>query len=235
LIDRHPEIRTLQGHLVAQREVGISPADDQEAVTRMRAARQAVGTEIKRRLGLVEERKPDEERAEEERLARLGEIQQSLTGEETDDELLARFGVTDGRGNMTPVSMQSPLFRRDTGKAFKQYMDAVVQYLAMERAEEMAGTRVRGTLEASDLRGQAHDAVSQMVAEDLGLPFADARRFVAKARDGIIPGSGERNNYANLVRGRKLAEEFGGDVAAFTRAALGDIVRRRDGTRSDGS
>src|SRR5262249_37630733 len=83
-----------------------------------------------------------------------------------------------------------------------------------------------GAAEASDLRGEAHNAVASMVADDLGLPFQDAGRFVAKAGDGIIPGSGERTSYPNLERGQRLAEEFQGDAAAFTRAAVGDMIRQ---------
>jgi hypothetical protein len=226
LIDCHPDVQTITARLENLRNGQTkAPNQERELVDAIRAKRGEIGRQIKERLGVIEESPEDKERRLEiERLRRLGTILTTLKHKEPDDELLAKFGLIDNNGNMTEGSMDSPLFRSDTRRAFNQYLDYAREYDRLERAEKEAGLRLINTVEAEVLRFDAHNAVARLVARDFGLPYDSARRFVAKAREAVTPGLHEKTDYATLLRGQSLADKFGRDALALTKESLKSFI-----------
>lgn len=225
LVDQHPLAHELAQRLKDARALNLSRKQEEEYVENIRSVRSEIGHQIKSRLGLTEEDPQEVARRKElERLKLLGSIISTLTHEETEDELLAKYHLVDEDGRMTKESMKSPLFRGDTGAAFNRYMKYAIQFDAMEEAEKKLGIPLKNAPAASNMRGTAHNAVAELVARDLGLPFDSSRRFVAKARDAIVPGLQEKTNYATLLQGEKLAARFGNDMAAFTRTSLKGLI-----------
>lgn len=235
LIDLHPAAKELAERLRETRgEYKLPEQKDREYVENIKSVRQEIGQQIMEKLGIAEE---DDEvkarRQETERLQSLGRVLTSLTHEETDDELMAKYHLVDENGGMTAESMNSPLFTAETRRAFERYMKFAAQFDAMEQAEAFNGSALKNTKAASNLRGEAHNYVATLVEADLGLPFDAARRFVAKAREARVPGLHEKINYASLLRGEKLADKFGHDAAAFTRTSLQGMINKPMDHESD--
>ena len=226
LIDLNPEVQIVTSELVNRRGIGKFSKDvEAELVGNVRLTRNDVERKIKERLGIIELTPEEQERRNEiERLKKLGEILGTLSGHENDEELLVKFGLMGDDGQMTTESMNSPLFKIDTRAAFKQYIDYAIQFDALQEAEAMSGTPVRNIGEANTMRRQAHNIVSKFVQRDLGLSFEDSRRFVAKSREAIFPGTHEKGNYARLIRGQKLGERYGHDALEMTRDKLKNII-----------
>jgi hypothetical protein len=198
---------------------------EKHLVETIRVKREEVKQQLKTKLGISEEApEAREKRLEIERLNKLGSILTKLASEETDDELLVKFGLVNSSGEMTRESMVSPLFRLDTQAAFDTYLNYAQEYDRLEKAEEELGTKLINTAEASITRRKAHDFVADLVSRDLGLPFNAARRFVDKARDAITPGLNEKTDYAATLRGRRLADKFGHNALAFTQESLRSII-----------
>lgn len=194
-------------------------------VASIKSLRREIGEQFKERLGIVEESpEAKDRRLEIDRLNQLGVILANLTGNESDDVLLAKFGLVTSSGNMTPESMQSPLFKIETQKAFTTYLHYAQLYDRLEQAEELAGRALKNTAEASIVRTEMHDRVARLVADDLGLSFNPARRLVAKAREAVVPGLHEKTSYADLIRGQRLIDKFGSDALVFSQEALKKII-----------
>jgi hypothetical protein len=226
-VDKHPFIKELTASLNAKRHSGeFNSETEKSAIEEIRRERKNISDQIKRKLGITEEDPEQHDRQlETERLRKLGAILSTLNFEENDDELLAKFGIIDSNGNMTSETMNSPLFKEDTRVAFNTYLHYVKQFEAFQEAEQIEGHAVRNIEQADKLRVEAHDAVAQLVARDLNLPYELARRFVAKSRDEIIPGANEKSRYATLLRGQKLAEQFGHDALAITEEYLRGVIK----------
>ena len=228
LIDRHPTVEHKVSYLdYLRNNKQLTPEREKELVEDIKKQRNMVGSQLKARLGIVEE-DPEArtKRLERERVVALAKIVATITHEETDDELLVKFGLIDENGKMTRESMNSPLFREDTKRNFNTYMQYAKQYDALEHAEAEQGIHLKNTAQASNLRTEAHDVVAKLVTRDLGLPFEIARRFVAKSRDAIVPGLHEKYNYAEFLRVQKLGERFSNDALAFTEESLRSIIAK---------
>lgn len=225
-VDKHPFIKELTASLNTKRHSGeFNPETEKSAVEEIRRERKNISDQIKRKLGIVEVDPEQRDRQlETERIRKLGTILSSISFEEGDDELLAKFGIIDSNGNMTSETMNSPLFKRDTRMAFNTYLQYVKQFEAFQEAEKIEGHAMRNIEQADRLRVEAHDAVAHLVSRDLNLPYELARRFVAKSRDEIIPGANEKSRYATLLRGQKLAEQFGHDALAMTKEYLSSVI-----------
>ncbi|MGH7237026.1 MAG: hypothetical protein ACREGF_00635 [Candidatus Saccharimonadales bacterium] len=226
LVEQHPAVNGLLSELLARRVTGIRQQEEREHMDRLSAARIEIGNQIKLKLGLkVENPKESARQKELERLQALGKVLMSLTGEESEDDLLQKYGLVDDEGVMNPDSISSPLFHQETKRAFASYLRYVEQFDALQEAEMASGARLRGIDKANNLRSEAHDAVAKLVMQDIGLPFDAARRFVAKMREARVPGSQEKMSYGAILRvGGKLSERCGHDAAAFTEEALRDLI-----------
>jgi hypothetical protein len=156
-----------------------------------------------------------EEEAEARRQDKIKEIHSSLTGEESEDDILKTFGLVDEEGHLGEHSVDSPLFKERTRLAFAAYTSSVTAFKALVDYNNLMGVPTKNTGKANLLRRDAHDRVSNEVAEDLGLDFKTSRKLVAKIRDSKIPGSGEKEVYSrsSLRLGRRLAERYNGDLA----------------------
>lgn len=226
LIDLNPNVQRVTSELVNKRNSGNLGKDNEaELVANVRQERDEIERKIKERFGIVEISPEEQERRKEiERLKKLGEILGTLNGHESDEELLVKFGLMGEDGQMSAESMNSPLFKLDTRAAFKQYIDYAIQFDALQEAEAMSGTAVKNIGAANSMRRKAHNVVSKFVQRDLGLSFDDARRFVAKSREAIFPGTHEKGNYARLIRGQKLGERYGHDALEMTKDKLKNII-----------
>lgn len=156
-----------------------------------------------------------EEENERQRQEKVQAIHDQLTGEESDTELLRMFSLTDENNEFSDESMKSPLFKERTKMAFEAYRATVTTFQALVDYNQMTGVPSKNVGRADQIRGEAHNAVAREVAEDLDLEFDVARRLVAKIRDGIEPGSGEKDAYARSIRrvGRRLEKHYGADIA----------------------
>jgi hypothetical protein len=166
---------------------------------------------------------PEEQlaRLEEKRLKAVAEISASLSGNETEIQILETFKIMDASGQLTKESIQSPLFHTFTKNAFTHYLSMVDKFNVMSEAESANGIGLKGIGAANVNRTEAHDAVAKLVGDDLNLEFVVARRLVAKMRDEIYPGSGETYSYGTAIRrGEKLGTKFAGDVDGATRDDL---------------
>jgi len=230
LIDQHPQVKAAMAPLIGQRKTGTYTREqEQEYRNNIVNTRQEVGSQIKAKFGIIEENpETRERRLEAERLRALGNILVTVTHDEDgdDNKLLTKYGLVDEEGKMTEASMSSPLFKADTRSAFSQYMRYAVQYDALEAAEAIEHHPIKNIGPADIMRKKAHNAVAKFVQRDLGLglSFDEARRFVQKAREAIVPNSGETTSYAKLLRGQKLAEKFGHDAAAFAHESLRNLI-----------
>jgi hypothetical protein len=235
LIDRHPDVKSAMDELERARHTHLTARGrEKEAMATAQEVRRQIGDQLLTRLGLKTE-SPEEKvvRLEEERQKSLMEIKRTLTGHETEDELLAAFKLTDEEGRLTRDSIHCPLFRTETQNAFETYLRFAADYDAMEKAQMEFGIHMKNSAKASAVRREAHNAVAAMVAKDLGMEFnptakdleeEPARRIVTKMRESIIPGSGEKFRYAELLRGQKLAERFGNDNGAMAETRLDPII-----------
>jgi hypothetical protein len=228
LIDQHPDARVLMEGLRQVRQSALqAKTTELELTEKSKAARSAIGQQIMERLGIgTESEESQVDREENERQAKLKAIRESLTGEESEEELLGKFGFLNAEGQLSGESISSPLFKSDTRGAFSTYLRYVAQFEAFASAEQVTGVGIRNTQQASNLRGEAHNAVANLVARDIGLDFGSARRFVAKMRDTVVPGTGERTNYAQLLRGQKLGAKYGHDAGRMTKETLGPLLKQ---------
>ncbi len=226
LIDLHPDVREVTEELNIRRSSNnLDEKIEKELVESIRQARSNTEHHIKAKLGITEELPDEVERRKEiERLNALGIVFQSLKSDDTDEQLLIKYGLMNKDGQMTLESMKSPLFKSDTRNAFSQYLSYVQQFDALQEAEAIQGIAIKNIGEADRLRAQAHNIVADLVNRDCKFPFDVARRFVAKSRDAILPGSHEQATYAKLLRGQKLGDKYGHDALAMTEDTLKSII-----------
>ena len=226
LIDQHPVAQELAHRLKDVRDTSkLSFNADRAYVDNIIHVRGNIGEVILKKLGITSEE--DEivlRRREAQRLHALAEVSATVYSRDSEDIVLAKYGLLDNEGRMTRESIDSPLFREDTKRSFRTYTSYAIQFDAMEQAEEFAGVPLKNTVQASNLRKDAHDAVAHLVVRDLGLSFDIARRFVAKMREQLVPGSHEKTSYATLLKGEKIATQFGNDALAFTQDRLKSII-----------
>lgn len=167
-----------------------------------------------------------EEEQEKKRLKELQKINDGLKGDETEDELLRAFHLTDEEGHFNDETFSSPLFRERTRLAFEAYIKAVSSFKALVDYNQMFGVRTKNVGKADALRRDAHNAVSREVSHDLGLDMGVSRNLVAKIRDAKMPRSGEKDTYArSIIRvGRRLSERYGDDIAEVMHEQLGSLL-----------
>ena len=238
IIDQHPDVQAATKELEEARRTHLQArGGEAAAMEKARSVRAQIGEQLLVRLGLKVE-SPEEKaaRQEAEHQKALAEIKGSLTGQETEEELLTAFRLTDNNGKMSRDSIHSPLFRPATQEAFETYLRFAAEYDAMEKAQQEFGIPIKNAAKASSVRREAHNAVAAMVAEDLGMEFnpnakdlgsEPARRIVTKMRESVIPNSGEKGRYAELLRGQKLAERYGNDNGAMAEAKLDPILHSK--------
>lgn len=226
LIDQHPEVQESVLRLKEARNASVNAkTTEMELMEEIRNKRQAVAGSIMERLGIqIESAEDKEKREESERLEKLRNIKKTLTGKEDDDELLSKFELTDENGKMSDKSIYSPLFKPDTRLAFKTYLRFASNYDAMEKAQISTGAPIKNAQKASMVRREAHDTVAKQIMQDLGLSFDESRRIVSKMRESVIPNSGEKMTYSQLLRGAKIAERYREDAAMFAEEELGPLL-----------
>jgi hypothetical protein len=190
-------------------------AEEQEAVSSNRDLIDLVRSEKLGERGFHIDIDDMEEQAESRRREKIEKIHDSLTGEESDSELLRLFELTDEEGKLGEHSVRSPLFRERTRMAFDAYKASVDAFEKLVDYNRMFGIPSKNVPRADRLRGEAHNAIAQEVAQDLDLEFDVARRLVAKIRDGVLPGSGEQDAYSKSISrvGRRFAKHYGNDIA----------------------
>ncbi len=198
-------------------------AAERELVSLMQARRDALEIAILHQQGEYVDPSVVQQQRERQRLDRLAVISEHLTGEETPEELLHRFGLLDGDDKAT---IDSPLFRDETKHAFAAYLDAVRQFDGASRVEQQFGQPTRRGAEANTMRQQIHDMVAEMIAADLSVPFDDGRRLAAKIRDGAIPNSGENRAYLRGIA--KQLEKWDNDIGEWSHQVAERFQRRFD-------
>jgi hypothetical protein len=167
-----------------------------------------------------------EDESEARRKGFLERINESLTGEESSEELLQKFQLLDKGNHLTAQSIESPLFRKRTSMAFKSYISTVKSHMDMVdymRAMGESSTNADAKA-ANDIRVRAHDAVSREIATDLGISFEAARSLVAKMRDGVIPEASEKHTYTQA--GKRLAEKYANHTAWMVEDKTKTIFRK---------
>lgn len=214
-LDHDPKVAEITSQIMEARSAGNQVMAN-ALVEQNRAERARLRDEL-----VGESQQQLEAEIEQARRAEVEQIAARLTGEETDDELLRAYKLTDHEGKISAFSINAPVFRTTTQRAFQEYLRFVDLFNGFAGAEAMTGTRVKGIGEADKKRTEAHNVVAHSVAEDLGMEFDVSRRLVAKMRDGVFPGSSETAAYSMaLRRGVKLSEKYGGDAAAFAEDEL---------------
>ena len=179
--------------------------------------------------------KDAEEESEMRRQKELADIHSTLKGKETEVELLQKFHLLNKDGQLTPESINSPLFRKRTSMAFTSYLSAVKSHMDMVDYMQVSGYGGDGAdaMAADQVRSRAHDRVAQEVAEDLNIEFDKARRLVAKMRDEIIPRGSENQTYADasLRIGQALSARYANRASLMmkdkTKAIFTDPEDRR--------
>lgn len=167
--------------------------------------------------GLIKDLDKLEQASEDHRGQVLGEITESFSGDEEQEEVLRKFGLLDEDGHLGQDSIESPLFSRKTQLAFHTYMSAVKSHLEMVTYMQSTGDKTANDDAgiADQIRTRAHDRVAEWVAQDLGVDFEVARSLVAKMREHKLPQSGEAQPYAtaSMRIGKKYAEKYAGHTA----------------------
>lgn len=202
VIDQDPRVQALAEEIQVARASGNK-----------RLADKLVKQSRELRLQVAGAEEPSEADREAERQAKLKDLRTTLTGKESEEELLQKFGMYTPEGKAT---IDSPLFSDLAKRAFRQYLKTVESFDELSHIEQMAGTRLKNVGTADKERLEMHNMTAALVSEDLGLSFAEARRLVAKMRDEVIPGSSEEARYGLAARRAiKLAEQYGYDAGAF--------------------
>jgi hypothetical protein len=164
---------------------------------------------------------------ESDRLDALAIIRSSLSGDETDEEVLRTYGLLDEK---KVVNIESPLFRAETKQAFNQYMRLVTRFRAAADAEEY-GAKIKDAPKVDRDRVEIHDDTATLVAEDLGIGFDSARSLVEKMRDLREPGSDEKSRYTMAIRemAHHLEDTGGhfGDISEPVKKSVHSLVERR--------
>jgi hypothetical protein len=212
---QHDERVIAMGAKIQELRVAGKVIEENEYVSSNRDLIDGVRTEKLQERGIDIDIDKMQEESEERRSERVEKIHESLTGEETDSELLKLFLLTDDEGKLGETSIESPLFRERTRQAFNAYATSVRAFKALADYNKMYGVPTKNVGKADALRKEAHDAVSREVGKDLGLEFETARRLVAKIRDGVLPDTGEEATYSKSIArlGKGYAKRYGNDVA----------------------
>jgi hypothetical protein len=174
---------------------------------------------------------------EEQRVKKLSEIHESLSGKETDDELLNKLHLVDDQGRFGDDTLNSPLFRERTKMAFEVYRSAVNSFQVFVDYNQMHGVAAKNVGKADAMRRDAHNEVASMISDDLGLDFDTARRLAAKIRDSVMPESSETNTYARSIMriGRRLTKRYGDDLEAVMSEELKPVLEQPSETGSGNS
>jgi hypothetical protein len=208
-----PRIAEMAQRIRELRLVNKIAAD--ELIERNRDLIDSVRAEVLGRHGIHLDLEELEEKIEAKRQERLKGIHGSLTGDESDAEILYAFGLTDEEGQLSEKSVESTLFKERTRLAFEAYLSTVKSFEALVDYNQMFGVPTKNIGRADEIRSAAHDEVAKQVGDDLGLDFDMARNLVAKIRDDKMPGSGEQEVYSrSAIRlGKRLSKRYYDDLA----------------------